>query len=672
MTPFPSDAVVGHATIVDVLRARAIETPDARAYAFLADGEAEESALTYRGLDAKARAIAAWLQRNGDPGERALLLYPPGLEFVAAFFGCLYAGVVAVPGYPPRLNRPDPRIDAIVADAQARFALTTGAVRSALEQRRARLPELTSLRWMATDALAPDPGPEFRAPAVDRETLALLQYTSGSTLAPKGVMVTHGNILGNSIQIDRAIRQTAESVSVSWLPHFHDMGLIYGVLHPLYRGFPAILMPPAAFLQRPLRWLQAMSRYGGTLSGGPNFAFDLCANRITAEERATLDLSRWEVAFNGAEPIRQATLEGFARAFASCGLRREALCPAYGMAESTLLVTISKPGVAPVLRRFDATALERHRAVPVSDPAAGARTLVGCGRLEKEPRVAIVDPETSLACPPGAVGEIWIAGPSVAKGYWNRPEETARTFGAFLADTGDGPFLRTGDLGFVKEGELYVTGRLKDLVIIRGVNHYPQDIELTVECAHPGLRPAAGAAFAVDADGEERLAVVQEVERSHRNMDLDDIAAAIRRAVTEEHEVDPYAVVLVRPASIPKTSSGKIQRRACRAAFLDGTLSVLREWRHAPAAHVEVPAAPAGTSPSEEDITAWLVSRLSRESGIGSDEVDLAQPFASFGVDSARALLLVGDLETWLGRRLPPIVLWNYPTVEALARHLAG
>jgi acyl-CoA synthetase (AMP-forming)/AMP-acid ligase II/acyl carrier protein len=648
--------------------------PDARAYAFLADGEVEEASLTYRGLDAKAQAIAAWLQSEGGPGERALLLYPAGLDFVAAFFGCLYAGVVAVPAYPPRLNRPDPRIDQIVTDAQARFVLTTEAVQSALTLRRDRLPGLASLRWLATDTLTRGFAQEYREPFLHGDGLALLQYTSGSTLAPKGVMVTHGNILSNSVEIDRAIRQSPGSVSVSWLPHFHDMGLIYGVIQPLYRGFPGVLMPPAAFLQRPLRWLLAMSRYRGTLSGGPNFAFDLCTNRITAEERVALDLSGWEVAFNGAEPIRPATLEGFARAFAACGLRREALCPAYGMAESTLMVTISNRGVAPVACHVDAGDLEQHRVTPATDGTAGARTIVGCGPLEADPRVAIVDPPTSITCPADAVGEIWVSGPSVAKGYWNRPEETTRTFGAFLADTGEGPFLRTGDLGFVRDGQLFVTGRLKDLVIIRGVNHYPQDIEQTIERAHAGLRAGAGAVFAVDTDGEERLVIVQEVERLHRHANLDEIAAAVRRAVTEEHEVEPYAVVLIQPATIPKTSSGKIQRGACRTAFLNGTLQVLREWRRAPAPPAAAPAATGASrmSRSEEDITAWLVSRLSRESGLGPEEVDLGQPFASFGVDSARALLLVGDLETWLGRRLPPIVLWNYPTVEALARHLAG
>jgi acyl-CoA synthetase (AMP-forming)/AMP-acid ligase II/acyl carrier protein len=669
-----SNPEVAATTMVDLLRARALETPDRIAYRFLRDGEVEEAALSYAALDEQARAIAAWLQEAGVAGERAILFHPPGVEFVAAFFGCLYAGVVAVPAYPPRPNRADPRIQQIVADSQARIALTTEAVRATLEPRRSQVPGLASLRWLASDVLDTGLAARWRPPALDGDALALLQYTSGSTLTPKGVMVTHGNILANSEQIDRVIRQTPDSLSVSWLPHFHDMGLIYGIIQPLYKGFPSVLMAPAAFLQRPLRWLQAMSRWGGTLSGGPNFGYDLCINRITEEERSGLDLSRWSVAFNGAEPVRASTMEGFARAFSPCGLRKEALAGAYGMAESTLMVTITHPGRGPKLFRAAGAELERNRVVPAPADDPEARTIVGCGPIPAVPRVVIVDPHLSTPCPSGEVGEIWVSGPSIAQGYWNRPEETARTFGARLARTGEGPFLRTGDLGFVSDGELFITGRLKDLIIIRGLNHYPQDIEQSVQASHPALRPGAGAAFSVEVDEEERLVIVHEVERTQRHSDLDEVVAAIRRAVTDEHEVEVHAVALIRPASIPKTSSGKIQRQGCRRAFLEGSLSILHEWRRPAAARPDSPAeAPAAAaSRSESEIVGWLVARLARESGMHPDEIDLGQPFASFGVDSARALLLVGDLETWLGRRLPPIVLWNYPTVEALARHLAA
>lgn len=664
---------VSSTAIDGVLRARALETPHRIAYTFLKDGEVEGPSLTYAALDEQARAIAAWLQAEGMAGERALLLHPPGVEFVAAFFGCLYAGVVAVPAYPPRSNRPDPRMQEIVADAQAKVILTTSSVLSAMEAPRSETSPLLQGRWLAADTLPVRLADQWKEPVLDGDRLAFLQYTSGSTRAPKGVMVSHRNILDNVERLDRCLVHDERSVGVTWLPHFHDMGLIYGILQPMYRGFPCYVMPPSAFLQRPRRWVEAISRFKGTHSGGPNFAFELCANRITPEQRQGLDLSSWAVAFNGAEPVRHRTLASFVAAFGPCGFRADALSPAYGMAETTLMVSVSRQG-APVVRyRAQAAELERNRVVAATSPD-DARDLVGCGRGEGVRRLLIVDPHTLAPCPSGQVGEIWAAGASIAQGYWNRPDETERTFRAFLAGSGEGPFLRTGDLGFIVDGELFITGRLKDLIIIRGVNHYPQDIEHTVESAHAGLRVGAGAAFAVEAEGEERLVIVQEVERLHRHANLDEIAAAVRRAVTEEHEVEPYAVALIRPASIPKTSSGKIQRGACRAGFLAGTLSVLREWRRAPAAPAEAPAAPAppGTSRSEEDIAAWFVSRLSRESGLGLEEVDLGQPFASFGVDSERALLLVGDLEIWLGRRLTPILLWNYPTVEALARHLAG
>jgi acyl-CoA synthetase (AMP-forming)/AMP-acid ligase II/acyl carrier protein len=654
----------------DVLRARALDTPEAVAYTFLRDGETPEPPLTYGALDEQARAIAAWLQGEGLAGERALLLHPPGLEFVSAFYGCLYAGVIAVPAYPPRANRPDPRMAEIVRDARPAVVLSTRVVLAALQSRREPLPG-ADIPSAATDALPLDLAMRWRVPSLDRDGVAFLQYTSGSTLVPKGVMVTHDNMLHNSAEIDRAVRQDAQSVSVSWLPHFHDMGLIYGILQPLYRGFPGVLMAPAAFLQRPARWLLAMSRYRATLSGGPNFAYDLCTSRVTPEERAELDLSRWGVAFNGAEPLRASTLEAFARTFAPCGLRPEALTPAYGMAEATLMVTIGEKGRPPLLLHARASELERNRVVPTSAGDGDARTLVGCGPVDEERRISIVDPQTCLPCPAGVVGEIWLAGRSVARGYWNRPEETARAFRALRADNGEGPFLRTGDLGFVRDGELFVTGRLKDLIVIRGLNHYPQDIERTVEECHPALRPASGAAFAVDADGEERLVIVHEVERSRRGSDLEEVVSAIRRTVAETHEVEVHAVALIRPASMAKTSSGKIRRHACRTAYLTGGLSLLHEWRKVAAPEAAAVWA-AGGPRTEADITAWLVSRLSRESGTAADDIDLGQPFAAFGLDSAQALLLVGDLESWLGRRLSPVVLWNYPTVEALARHLAG
>lgn len=664
----PSAPGVGCATLRDLLRTRAADQPERTAYTFLRDGQAAEAPLTYRALDAQARAIAARLQEQGAAGERALLLFPPGLEFVSAFFGCLYAGVVAVPAYPPRANRADPRIDEIVSDAQARFALTTGAVKSALAPPAGEASPLGSLSWVATDQVPLDAAAQWRETPVEAGTLAFLQYTSGSTKAPKGVMVTHGNVLQNDEDLRRIMGHGPDSISVSWLPHFHDMGLVWGILQPLYSGFPGYLMPPASFIQQPVRWLQAISTYKATHSGGPNFAYELCASRVTPEQRALLDLRSWKVAFNGAEPVRQSTLVRFTEAFAPCGFRWQVHSPCYGMAEATLMVTFSRRDAGYLEFHADAEALQQGRVAPAA-AGAEARALVGCGRSEGVRRLAIVDVQNLSVAPSGQVGEIWVAGPNISGGYWNRPEQTVSTFGAFLQD-GEGPFLRTGDLGFQHDGELYVTGRLKDLIIIRGLNHYPQDIEATVERSHPALRPAAGAAFSVEAGDEERLVVVQEVDRQHlRNLAVDEVVDAIRRAVAEEHEVEPWAVTLIRPLTVLKTSSGKIQRQGCRAAFLAGNLATVGEWRKPEVAEAAAEA-PATGPHTEADITGWLVARLARESGIDADEIDLAQPFASFGLDSARSLTLIGDLENWLGRRLSPVVLWNYPTVESLARHL--
>jgi acyl-CoA synthetase (AMP-forming)/AMP-acid ligase II/acyl carrier protein len=672
MSTSAPDPAVRCATLVDLLRAQALETPERLAYTFLRDGEVEDTRLTCAALDAQARAIAAWLQDHHLAGERALLLHPPGLEFISAFFGCLYAGVVAVPAYPPRPNRPDPRIRQIIEDSQASVALTTSAVLAGLQGRLGDGSATAGLRWLATDDVALESGRDWREPEVGPDTLAFLQYTSGSTTTPKGVMVSHRNVLHTSEDLDVGCQHTADTVAVTWLPHFHDLGLIYGIIQPLYKGFPSYVMPPAAFLQRPLRWLQAVSRYGATHSGGPNFAYELCARKIAPEQRAGLDLRRWDVAFNCAEPIRRESLDLFAEAFAPSGFRFDAFCAGYGLAEATVKVTAKRRADPPALFALDAAQLEQGRVVLSRAGEAGTRTLLGCGRAERDTRIVIADPQTLRPCAPDEVGEVWVASTSVARGYWRRPEETARTFGAFLAGTGEGPFLRTGDLGFLVGSELVVTGRIKELIIIRGLNHYPQDIEQTVQGSHPALRPAATAAFSVEVDNEERLVVVQELHRLERNPDVAEITAAIRRAVAEAHDVELQAVVLIRHATILKTSSGKIQRRGCRAAFLEGTLAVVGEWRRPAAAEAAPENGSAPAPRSEADIAGWLAARLARESGIEAEEIDLGQPFASFGLDSARSLQLVGDLEAWLGRRLSPVVLWNYPTVEALARHLGA
>ena len=563
-------------TLVDLLCWRAAQQPRQQAYGFLDAREGEQESIDYAQLDLQARIVAARLQTLGvAAGERVLLLYPPGLAFVVAFLGCLYAGVVAVPAYPPRLSRPISRLRTIAADSKATVALSSTRVLSSLERRLAYTPEMKSLRWLATDE-GQDTMKEWSYPEIDGGTLAFLQYTSGSTATPKGVMVTHNNLLHNLAMIYHNLGHGPDSQIVSWLPPYHDMGLIGGVLQPLYGGFPAALMSPVSFLQRPLNWLQAISRLRADTAGAPNFAYDLCARKITSEERATLDLSNWTVAFTGAEPIRPETLERFTKAFAPCGFRQEALYPAYGLAEATLFVSGGSKTVAPVVLPVEGADLKRDRVVAATAENKGVQRLVGCGSALVDQEIVVVDPKSHTRRPSDRVGEIWVSGPSVAQGYWDRAEESEQAFQAYLADTGEGPYLRTGDLGFLHHGELFVAGRLKDVIVFRGYNHYPQDIEQTVEDSHVSLRPGGCAAFAVDADDGERLVVVQELERRYvRSADLGEVVASVRRAVAEHHELQAHTVVLVKTGAIPKTSSGKVQRRSTRDAYLDGILEAV-------------------------------------------------------------------------------------------------
>lgn len=590
------------ASIVEILRYRAELQPEGIGYTFLVDGESEEVRLSYGELDFLARAIAAHLQSLAAPGERALLLYPPGLEYIIVFFACLYAGIVAVPAYPPRPNRSLSRLQAIIASSQAKLALTNESILSNLERRKADTPELETLKWLATDSISDNIAAQWQEPSRGGNSVAFLQYTSGSTAAPKGVTIAHSNLLHNLKSIYRCFQHSANSLGVIWLPPYHDMGLIGGVLQPLYGGFPVILMSPLMFLQNPLRWLQGISRYRGTTSGGPNFAYDFCVRKITPEQLCTLDLSSWEVAFNGAEPINSETMESFASKFQPCGFRREAFYPCYGMAEATLIVSGGLKTAEPVLKTFRGDALEQNRAIAADANEDGARTLASCGQSLPDQSIAIVHPETGKPLPDGEVGEIWVSGPSVALGYWQNPEETERTFRAYLAGDRQNlkeregmptePFLRTGDLGFLSSGELFVTGRLKDLIVINGRNHYPQDIERTVEECHALIGPSSTAAFSVDVSGEEGLVVVAEIERRYRrqigrmsnkqgpadsspSLVVEEVIQSIRRSVSQNHDLQIYSALLLKPGSIPKTSSGKIQRLACRAGFLAGTLEVV-------------------------------------------------------------------------------------------------
>ncbi|MFB2973192.1 amino acid adenylation domain-containing protein [Aerosakkonema sp. BLCC-F183] len=647
---------VGCSTFADILRYWALHQPQQRAFTFLQEVEGEETSLTYQEFDRRSRAIASQLQSLGLSGERALLLYPPGLDYLAAFFGCLYAGVVAVPAYPPRNKRNTPRIKAIASDAQAAIALTTSAIESKVKSLLEEEIGTKALQWLTTDNLDPNIEDYWQKPFIEANTLAFLQYTSGSTGEPKGVMVSHGNLLHNAAVTYRLMEHSPNSKFVSWLPAYHDMGLIGGILQPLYGGFPCILMSPTSFLQRPYRWLQAISHYRGTTSGGPNFAYELCIEKITPEQRQTLDLSSWSVAFNGAEPVRHDTLERFSATFAECGFRREAFYPCYGMAEATLMVSGGIKRFSPTIKSVRSSALECDRAIEVEGENEDIRTFVSCGQSIPDQQIAIVHPEKLTRCLPDEVGEIWVSGPSVAQGYWHRTQETEENFCAYLTDCRQdacttGPFLRTGDLGFWQNGELFVTGRTKDLIIIRGRNLYPTDIELSAERSHPELRSSSGAAFAVEIGNEEQLVVVQELQfRSKAN--VAEVIAAIRKAVSEEHEVQVYAVVLIKAGSIPKTSSGKIQRRACRSEFLAGKLDVLgssilncgEKGEDATRLNREAILTIA-VNDRQSILESYLQSQVDRVLGIAPASADKQQPLSSFGLDSLKVFELKNRIE---------------------------
>lgn len=589
--PFPGSTEPS--TLVELLRRRAIDQPRSLAYTFLVDGDTQEVNLTFSELDRQARNIGAVLQSMRASGERVLLFYPAGLEYLAAFFGCLYAGAIAVPTYPPRMNRNFIRLLAIMDDAEATIALTTASVLSKTEPLFDEEPRLRSMRWLATDEFDTEMAERWQEPAVKSSTLAFLQYTSGSTALPKGVMVSHGNLLANHRMLQAAWKHPEDAPYVSWLPLFHDMGLIGNALQTVYLGVACVFMSPLAFLQRPFRWLQAITRYRAATSGGPNFAFDLCVQKITDEQRATLDLSSWRLGFNGSEPVRKQTLERFSAAFEPCGLHPTTLYPGYGLAEATLFVSGGTKGALPIVVYLEGAALEENRVVLTSPGSVGARASVACGQTWGDQQIAIVNPETLTRCAADEVGEIWLSGSNITQGYWNKPEQTEHTFRAFTVDKGEGPFFRTGDLGFLMNGELFITGRLKDLIIIDGSNYYPQDIEQAVEESHPAIRPHAVAAFSVEADDEERLIVLAEVESHYRPEPGQSepvatigsrplplpkaITRAVRRAVAERYDLNVHAIMLLKRGSIPKTSSGKIQRSACRERFLDGTLRVWGE-----------------------------------------------------------------------------------------------
>jgi len=705
--------------MIELLQGQAADQGDQTAYLYLdeRDGVTE---ITFRELDRRARAIAARLQLELKPGDRALLVYPAGLEFISAFFGCMYAGVVGVPATYPKPKRPMPRLQRIALDCDAHVALSTGQTLVTLDPDLLSADASTS-QWVATDELSDELADMWQPPSITKDDLAFLQYTSGSTSDPKGVMVAHSNLLNNLERIRQSFgigefeEDAISATAVIWLPAYHDMGLIGGILTPLYMGGRCVMMSPTSFLQRPMRWLQAISDYNAVVSGAPNFAYEYCVRRTTAEERASVDLSHWRLAFCGAEPIRAETLTHFAEAFGPSGFKMKYFYPCYGLAENTLLASGPDCRLEPHILPVNRAELAQHRvATACGEPDAMIQRLVGCGAPVRDHAIVIVDPDQGTEMVDGEVGEILISGPSVTQGYWNRPEETELVFGAHVPGR-EGRFLRTGDLGFFREGELFVTGRVKDVIIIRGRNHYPQDIEQSAEEAHQAVLP--GAAFALADEGRgERLVVVHQLDRQFRGADHHQIIQAIRRTIVEHHDLDPYAIVLIRQTSLPITSSGKVQRTLCREQYQADELKVVHSWVnpamsaspktagaservkvqiHSEGVSTQVSgkSAAAGTHSNgaatsgngqsrgpatpvevdraaeriEEWLLTWLVNRLSMDpADIGRD-----RPFAEFGVDSLTAVELSQELEDEFKVPLPAIVAWNYPTPAGLARYIA-
>ncbi|PRY36816.1 8-amino-7-oxononanoate synthase [Umezawaea tangerina] len=640
-----------------LLRANVERAPDALAYRFVGDSGASRT-WTYRQLDAHARAVAVRLGQEGLRGKPVLLLHQPGLDYVGAFLGCQYAGAVAVPAYPFDTNRfgqSARRLAAMALDCSATHALSTADfVRYAeAHGRESAVVGLGGMRWLATDALDPSLADRWDDPGTDRDSVSFLQYTSGSTSTPKGVVVSNDNILHNLDAIHRRLGHDEDSAIVSWLPPHHDLGLIGCILNALHGGVPLHFMSPMAFLRRPLLWLETLSQTGASTAGGPNFGYEHCLRKITEQQRDTLDLSRWKHALNGAEPVRAGTLDRFAEFFAPCGFDRRAFAPCYGLAEATLMVTATEPAVEPVQRAFDAATVAEGAPVPATHQTARCTRFVGCGAAADTVSVAIVDPDTGDRVVPGRIGEIWVAGPSVARGYWGDDEATRRTFGAVLADEPGVPHLRTGDLGFQHEGELFVVGRAKDVMVLQGSNHHPHDVELTVEKAVGASRPNSVAAFSTDVDGAEEMVVALEAAGDQLH-DTDGLLATVRARIAAEHEVSPHAVVVLRPGALSKTTSGKLRRRACAEDFRAFALPVV-------AASVVRPSPrDTGTAPSS---TTSVLEALAETTG----RTDLAgRGFAEIGLDYSGLLEVVRTVDGGAGSAPPLGPLLVDPRVDAL------
>lgn len=658
-------------TLTDVLRRRSRDQASAVAYVFLPDDGDGKIELTYGDLDRRARAIAERLSDRMQPGDRVLLVYPPGPEFALAFLGCTYAGIVPVPVYPPHARQGLGPLLRIAVDAQVQAALTTDALEKRLGERLADTPIPPLFEIIATDSptRASTPGAAFSPHPLAPSDTAFLQYTSGSTGRPKGVVVTHANLAHNEQAISKAFGLSNQTVGCGWLPTFHDMGLVGNLLNPLFCGFPVVLFSPLAFMKRPGRWLEVISNHGVTATGGPNFAYDACVKHVKPEARDQLDLSRWEVAFCGAEPVRAETAQRFAEYFAPAGFRARSFSPCYGLAESTLLVTAAPRAhwvEQPLVVDRAALGTGEVRAADAGAPPASTQALLSCGVAGHDTRVVVVDARQRVL-KDDAVGEIWVAGGGVAQGYWGDEAATREVFDAHTAG-GDGPFLRTGDLGFLHRDELFVTGRMKDVLIVRGRNYYPHDIEDAVEACHPALHPSRSVAFSIDGPDGTEVAIVAEVQRrALRGLDVGEVTSVIRRAVVDGVGLAPGLVGLVGPGGVLRTSSGKVRRSACREALARGELQTLNVWRPAPAPEADDAEAQGAR---HAELVNWILQWLSEELQLPHSEVDAARPLTHYGLDSRAGVELILAMESRLARRISPELLWDATSISAFASAL--
>jgi acyl-CoA synthetase (AMP-forming)/AMP-acid ligase II/aryl carrier-like protein len=603
------------------------------------------------------------------------LIFLPGLDYIAAFFGTLYAGAIAVPLSPPGSAHAAARVEAALADANCPVVLTSEELLPRLARLVGGPDQHSEIEVATTQGILAASRQSWSEPAVQNNSIAFLQYTSGSTAAPKGVQIRHDNLVLSLELMVHTAELSERSVGVSWLPHFHDMGLIGGILMPMYAGFPVTLMAPASFIVRPRRWLEEISNRKATVSGAPNFAYEHCVRSIGQEDLQGLDLSSWRTAFSGSEPIRIDTLERFAAKFAPCGFRMESFFPCYGLAEATLMVSGGPARQRPTVRSIDRAALKQGA---IADRQSGGDIIkaVSSGKILDGLHVVIVDPQNRTCCDDRTIGEIWVAGKCVGAGYWSRPDETAATFNAFLADTGKGPFLRTGDLGFIRDGFLFVMGRQKDLIIIRGQNHHPNDIERTVEDVDPSLRPGCGAAFSIDIEDEERLAIVYEVDRSSAPAS-DMVFERICRSVAVNHGIEIYAVTLIKHGTIPRTTSGKIQRQSCRSEYLAGNLNVIQQWRAD-----ELPRNPRAADKTgyllaleapqrRSEIQLLLRRELALKLAIDPSSIEPGQSIYALGLDSIRAAQLCNQLGLIFAIELSLSELMLHPTIEEIAIHIS-